>query len=144
MPRVMGPGLAAAVRGPSYSLPMRIGATVLLLPILPFGVHAALEAFNLGFTSPSTLVSLGAFFGVIGAYVHMLKAVTIVDNEGISQTGLTERKVAWREVEGLRLRRLGATRLAIRSGRGPVKIFVAGTDELRDAFARVAASYDVR
>jgi hypothetical protein len=140
----MGPELTTTVRGASYSLPMRIGATLLLLPILPFGVHGLLEAFNFGFTSPRTLVSLGAFFGVIGAYIHMLKAVTVVDSEGISQTGLTEKKVAWREVEGIRLRRWGATRLAIRSGRGPVKIFVAGTAELREVFARVAASYGVR
>ena len=130
-----------AIRGPSYSLPMRVGATLLLLPALPFGVRGLIEVVNVGLASPMALVMLGAFVGMIGTYVHILKAETVVDSDGIRQVGLMERKVAWSEVESLRLRRWGATRLVVRTGRGPAKIFVAGTEELREAFERAAGSF---
>jgi len=72
----------------------------------------------------------------------MFTSTTTIDDKGIRQSGLVEKKVEWSEVYSARL--LGprfARRLMVRTINGRFRFFFGGSPELQAAFARIAESY---
>lgn len=132
---------AVPVRGPSYSLAMRAGATVAIALVLLYVLRWWDVIAAGGWSSPAAIVFVAAFCGMVGSYGFMLKSVTVVDSNGIRQTGLMEKNVAWDQVRNARVARWGATRLIVRGERGPFTVFFGGNDALRAAFLRVAVAY---
>ncbi len=126
------------VSGPSYSRGMRFFALLAVVALLGYGIRRWEVIAAGGWSSPAALVFIAAFFGMAGSCMMMLRAVTTIDREGIRQSGLMDKKMAWNEIRMARVARWGATRLVLRGERGPFAIFYGGNDELRAAFARIA------
>ena len=134
------PAFDAPVSGPSYSRAMRLVGAIALVAIVLYGLRWWNVVAAAGWSSPAALMFIAAFFGMAGSYYFMLRAVTVIDESGIRQTGFVEKKVAWSDVRSARLARWGATRLIVRGERGPFTVFFGGSDELRGAFQRIATS----
>lgn len=128
------------VRGASYSISMRVFAAAVVLVLALYAVRWWPVIAAGGWTSPMALVFLSAFVGLIGSGYFMLRSETVIDEHGIRQTGLIERKMAWSDVRTARVARWGATRLIVRGERGPFGVFFGGTDALRAAFIRIAGT----
>ena len=134
------PEFATPVSGPSYSPAMRGVAIVALIGILLLVARSWDVIAVAGWTSPGALVYAGAFLGLAGSTFFMLRSTTTIDEKGIRQTGLMEKKVEWSEVRMARVARWGAARLIVKAERGPFTVFYGGSGELRAAFARVAGA----
>lgn len=135
------PDFQTPVRGPSYSLPMRVLATAIVLVVVVGVLRWWQVPATAGWSSQAGVIFIVTMFGTIGAWILMLRSITEVDAEGIRQTGLVTRKVAWNQVATVRMARWGATRLIVRRGGGPFfSVFHGGTPELKAAFERVVQS----
>jgi hypothetical protein len=133
------PDFATPVRGPSYSLPLRVGVTVVALVVVLGALRWSGVFAIAGWTSHPALVVVATVFGTVGSWYFFMRSVTIIDATGIQQTGLVSRKITWSEVAKARVTRWGVTRLIVRGARGPFPMaFYGGTPELRSAFERIA------
>ena len=133
------PDFTTPVRGPSYSIPIRVITTAIVLVV----AYSTLRWWEMpateGWASPGVMVFVATLFGTIGAGILMLRSVTEIDADGIRQSGLVNRQVAWGQIASARVARWGATRLIVRRHGGPFfSVFHGGTPELRAAFERVA------
>lgn len=133
--------LDAPVRGPSYSVGMRTVGLFAFVALLGYVVRRWDVIAAGGWSSPAALVVMAAFFGLAGSIFFMLRSVTILDQHGLVQSGLMEKKMAWSEVRTARFVRWGAARLIVRGERGPFTVFYGGSDELKAAFERIARAY---
>jgi len=120
---------------------MRLVATAALLVIVVFGLRSWDVIAVAGWASPAALMFVAAFLGMAGSCYFMVNSVTVIDEQGIRQTGLMEKKVAWADVRMARCPRWSTNRLIVKAERGPFTVFFAGDAALRAAFARIAASY---
>jgi hypothetical protein len=133
------PDFTTPVQGPSYSLPLRVGATVVTLVVVLSALRWSGISATSEWASQPALVVAGAVFGTVGSWYFFMRSVTAIDENGIQQTGLVSRRVAWSQVANARVTRWGVTRLIVRGERGPFStVFYGGTRELRSAFERVA------
>ncbi len=84
-------------------------------------------------------------FGFVGLAVvarAMQKSVTTISADGLSQTWLTRRQVAWDEIHYAKfVPMLFSKRLIVFRRRGRPLVLQAGTPELQAAFARIALAY---
>jgi hypothetical protein len=136
------PGLAMPVRGASYSIAMRAVATTVALALATYAARSwQLIAAAGEWSSPSALMLLAAALGMVGSWFFMLRSVTIIDQHGIRQTGLIEKKMAWSDMRAVRVARWGVARLIVRGERGSLIVFFGGTNELRAAFNRIAGAH---
>lgn len=136
------PDLPAPVSGPSYSLPIRVAATLIVLVVLAGALRWWRDAAMAGWGSQEAVVLAATLFGTIGAWFFMLRSVTVVDAEGIRQIGLVNRNARWSQVASVRMPRWGTTRLIVRRAGGPFfSVFHGGSAELRAAFRRVAGAH---
>ena len=133
------PDFTTPVRGPSYSIPIRVITTAIVLVVLFSTLRWWETPATEGWTSQGMIVFVATMFGTIGAGVLMLRSITEIDADGIRQSGLVTRNVAWGQIASARVARWGATRLIVRRDGGPFySVFHGGTPELRAAFERVA------
>jgi hypothetical protein len=130
----------APVSGPAYPIALRLGASVLTLLILVAGA-AALDA--LAQQPPRAWLLPGAGLAVLaGSYYFLMRSVTTIDERGIRQSGLIERRVEWSELRSARVAGFGtARRLLVRTESGKFRVFFGGTPELAQAFVAIASAH---
>ena len=128
--------------GAAYGPRFRLLASAITFGLLGYG--AWLVAFEVpGPISGNgwTLIAACALM-MLGNWYLMLRAATTIDEHGVRQSGLIERRVAWDEVWYVRIGGFAfSRRLIVRTINGRFKYFYGGTPELHAAFARVAARY---
>ncbi len=136
------PDFSEPVSGPAYGRTFRLLATVMLLVVLAMAARATL---NLPDDQQAAqgywLLGIG-LLGLVASYWVFLRSATTLDAKGIRQSGLTDKKVEWREVYSARL--FGppfARRLMVRTMNGRFRFFFGGSPELLEAFARVVQAY---
>lgn len=131
--------LPAPVSGPAYSVAVRVGASVLTVLVFVAGAGA----FDTLAQQPSRAWLLpGAGLAVVaGSYCFLMRSVTTIDEHGIRQSGLIERRVQWPELRSARVAGFGARRLVVRTESGQFRVFHGGTPALRQAFAAIAAAH---
>lgn len=135
------PDLQNPVRGPSFSVPIRVVTTLIALVVVAGTLRWWEVPATEGWSSQAAVIFIVTLFGTIGAGILTLRSVTVIDADGIRQTGLINRNVSWNQMASARLARWGATRLIVRREGGPFySVFHGGTPELRAAFERVAAA----
>jgi len=133
------PDFTTPVRGPSYSVSIRVVTMVIALVVVYGTLRWLGVTATEGWTSQGVMVFIATLFGTIGASVLMLRSITEIDADGIRQSGFVNRRVAWGQIANARVARWGATRLIVRRDGGPFfLVFHGGTPELRAAFERVA------
>lgn len=138
--------IAAPLAGPAYGAGFKVFASIACVAIAASGLSAALRNPELLSNLPMALLLLffAAMLGV--SYYWFLHAQVRIDADGIVQTGMIDRRVAWTDVRGARLLGIAPLawlippRLVLRTGRSLVT-FNAGSDALRAEFARIAAAY---
>lgn len=136
------PDFAQPVSGPAYGRVFRALATAMLAFALLMAARATLilpddQQAQQGYW----ILGIG-LLGLLGSYWVFLRSTTTVDASGIRQSGLTDKKVEWREIYSARL--FGppfARRLIVRTVGGRFRFFFGGSPELLAAFARVAQAY---
>lgn len=129
------------LQGPAYSRGFKAATTVLLLIIVLQGARAWDQLAPVLNTQGGWIL-IGGFFVLLASYALLMRSQTSIDAEGIRQTGLLDKKVAWNEIKVARLRGLPfARRLVVSTGYGKLRAFYAGTAELEQAFARISAAY---
>lgn len=128
----------APVSGPAYSVAVRLGASALTLAIFVAGA-GALDA--IAQQPPRAWLLPGAGLAVLaGSYYVLMRSVTTIDERGIRQSGLIEKRVEWSELRSARVAGFGAARrLLVRTESGQFRVFFGGTPELARAFALIAA-----
>ncbi|MFN7572595.1 MAG: hypothetical protein ACK5TK_14270 [Betaproteobacteria bacterium] len=128
--------------GAAYGPAFRALASAVTFGLLGYG--AWLIAFEVpGPISGNgwTLIGACALMMLANWYL-MLRAATTVDGQGVRQTGLVERRVAWDDVWYARMGGFAfSRRLVVRTINGRIRYFFGGTPQLHAAFARVAARY---
>jgi hypothetical protein len=135
------PGFHDPVRGPSFSLPIRVVTTLIALVVIAGTLRWWELPASGGWLSQQAAVFFVTLFGTIGAGILTLRSITVVDADGIRQTGLINRNVSWNQMASARMAHWGATRLVVRREGVPFySVFHGGTPELRAAFGRVAAA----
>lgn len=133
----------APVSGPAYPVAVRLGARLLTALILGAGA-AAFDA--LAQQPPRAWLLPGAGLLVVaGSCYFLMRSVTTIDERGIRQSGLIEKRVEWSELRSARVAGFGgARRPFVRTEAGKIKVFSSGTPELAQAFAQVAARASAR
>lgn len=133
--------LPQPLSGPAYSRGYRIGATFVLLLIVLQGTRVFDELQRIHAGDGGWLLWAAAI-ALVASYVLLLRSTTTVDAQGLRQSGLVEKKVAWSEIRHARLSGFGfARRLVVSTGYGKLRAFYAGTPELRAAFETIAGAY---
>ncbi len=136
------PDFSEPVSGPAYGRTFRTLATVMLLLVVAMAARATLylpddQQAAQGYW----LLGIG-LLGLVASYWVFLRSTTTIDAKGIRQSGLTDKKVEWREMYSARL--FGppfARRLMVRTVSGRFRFFFGGSPELLAAFARIAQAY---
>ena len=136
--------LSQPISGPAYGRGYRIGASIVMALIV------VMIARRYDELAPLANTTIGGFFiagfvALVASYVLLLKSVTTIDEQGIRQSGLLEKKVAWQDIRYARLKGIGSSkRLVISTGFGKFRAFYAGTPALAQAFRRISAAYAPR
>jgi hypothetical protein len=136
------PEFTPPVSGPAYGRVFRALATVMLLGVLLMGVRATLALPDDAAAAQGYWILGFGMLALVASYWMMISATTTLGPDGIRQSGLIERKVAWTEVYSARL--FGppfARRLMVRTTNGRFRFFFGGSPELLAAFARVEQAF---
>lgn len=134
------------VRGPAYGPAFRAVATLIFVAVLASAARAYLALPDEGQAEHGWGLLLVGLAALAGSYYLLMTSTTTIDAQGIRQSGLLEKKVAWAQVEAARLGGFAfSRRLVVRAG-GSLrpKVFFGGTPDLIAAFQRIAAAYPYR
>lgn len=134
------------VEGPAYSPWFKMVATVVAVGLAGYGLSIALRfpLLQYGFGVKMLLLGAAAMLGI--SYYWFLQSRTTVDEHGIRQTWLYDKKVAWRDVRGVKMIGIPYAgwvfppRLVVRTGNSFVT-FNGGTQALLVEFAKIALAY---
>ena len=140
---------ARNVTGPSYGNGFKIFATVLTFGLLAYGASIALRfplpAF--GFGVKALLAGALLMLGV--SYYWFLRARTTIDESGIRQTWLYDKKVEWRDVRGAKMigipyaSWLFPPRMIVRTGTS-FTTFNGGSREVLIEFAKISLAFQMK
>jgi len=135
------PEFLQPISGPAYGRFFRVVATAMLVGVLAMALRAVLQVpGDVGLADRFGVLGLG-LLALAASYWFMFTSTTTIDDKGIRQSGLVEKKVEWSEVYSARL--LGprfARRLMVRTINGRFRFFFGGSPELQAAFERIAES----
>jgi hypothetical protein len=136
------PDFSQPVSGPAYGRFFRLLATAMVLGVLAMAVRATLLLpDDVQAAQGYWILGIG-MLALLASYWVLMRSTTIIDGQGIRQSGLTDKKVAWHEVRSARL--FGppfARRLMVRTANGRFRFFFGGSPQLLAAFARIAQAY---
>jgi hypothetical protein len=136
------PDFSQPVSGPAYGRFFRLLATAMVLGVLAMAVRATLLLpDDVQAAQGYWILGIG-MLALLASYWVLMRSTTIIDGQGIRQSGLTDKKVAWHELHSARL--FGppfARRLMVRTANGRFRFFFGGSPELLAAFARIAQAY---
>lgn len=139
------PDFSVPVSGPAYTRGFRAIATVILLAVLLMAVRAW---WHLGPSQEQnqtfSMLTLG-FAVLAGSYWFLISSTTVIDAQGVRQSGLMDKKVEWDEIVVARVGGFWISRrLIVRTARGRFRAFYGGTPQLLAAFERIAAAFPRR
>ena len=138
-----------AVTGPAYSPWFKLMATVLCAGLLAYGASIAMR-FPLGQygIGVKALLAAAALLLVV-SYYWFLRGTTTVDEQGIRQTGIVDKRVEWRDVRGAKMIGipyagwLFPPRLVVRTGNA-FMTFNGGSQAVLVEFAKITLAFQTR
>ncbi len=137
------------VSGPSYSDGFKVFASFITLALAGYGTSVALRFPLLQYGLGVQLVLLGASVMLGVSYYWFLVGRTTVDADGIRQSWLYDKHVAWRDVRGAKmigiplLGWLFPPRLVVRTGTA-FMTFNGGSRALLIEFARMSLAFQMK
>jgi hypothetical protein len=140
---------ASAVTGPAYGKGFKMVATVLTLVLLGYGASIALRFPLLSFGIGVQLLLAGAVVMLGVSYYWFLRSQTTIDANGIRQTWLYDKHVAWSDVRGAKMigipyaSWLFPPRMVVRTG-AAFTTFNGGSQEVLIEFAKISLAYQMK
>lgn len=137
------------VSGPSYGTGFKLFATIVTLGLLGYSASVALRFPLLSFGFGVKLLLAGAALMLATSYYWFLRARTTIDADGIRQTWLYDKHVAWADVRGAKmigipyLSWLFPPRMVVRTGNS-FTTFNGGTPEVLIEFAKISLAYRMK
>lgn len=134
------------VSGPAYSPWFKLVATVVSLGLAGYGISVAVRFPLLQYGIGVKLLLLGAAVMLGVSYYWFLQSRTTIDAQGIRQTWLYNRQVAWSEIRGVKMIGIPYAswifppRLVVRTGNA-FMTFNGGSQALLVEFAKTALAY---
>ena len=138
-----------SVTGPSYGPGFKAAATLMTLALLAYTVSVAwrFPMLSFGLGVKALLLGAGAMLGV--SYYWFLRARTTIDEQGIRQTWMVDKKVEWRDVRGAKmigspyLSWLFPPRMVVRTGTS-FTTFNGGSREVLIEFAKISIAFQMK
>lgn len=140
---------AKPVTGPAYSPWFKLFATIVTLTLTVYGISIALRfpLAQYGFAIQALVLGSALMLGI--SYYWFLRSTTTIDQEGIRQTWLYDKRVAWRDVRSAKM--LGIPfmsfifppRLVIRTGNS-FSTFNGGSQEVLVEFAKISLAFQMK
>ncbi len=140
---------AKSVTGPSYGAGFKVVATVLTFGLVAYGASIALRyplpAFGFGVKA----LLVGALFMLGVSYYWFLRARTTIDDTGIRQTWMYDKKVEWRDVRGAKMigipyaSWLFPPRMIVRTGTS-FTTFNGGSRDVLIEFAKISLAFQMK
>ncbi len=140
---------AATITGPAYGQGFKAFATLLTTVLLGYGVSIALRfpLLSFGFGVKAMLLGAGALLLV--SYYWFLRSETTIDETGIRQSFVVDKRVDWRDVRGAKMIGipyagwLFPPRMVVRTGTS-FTTFNGGSRELLIEFARISLAFQMK
>ncbi len=140
---------AKSVTGPSYGSGFKVVATVLTFGLVAYGASIALRyplpAFGVGVKA----LLAGALLMLGVSYYWFLRARTTIDDTGIRQTWMYDKKVEWRDVRGAKMigipyaSWLFPPRMIVRTGTS-FTTFNGGSRDVLIEFAKISLAFQMK
>lgn len=138
-----------SVTGPSYGPGFKVAATLMTLALLAYTASVAwrFPMLSFGFGVKALLLGAGAMLSV--SYYWFLRAETTVDDKGIRQTWMYDKKVEWRDVRGAKMigipymSWLFPPRMIVRTGTS-FTTFNGGSREVLIEFAKISIAFQMK
>lgn len=138
-----------AVSGPAYGKGFKVGATLISALLLVYGVSVAIRfpLLQFGFGVQALLFGSAVMLGV--SYYWFLRARTTIDEAGIRQSWLYDKRVDWRDVRGAKmigipfLSWIFPPRMVVRTGNA-FTTFNGGSREVLIEFARISLAFEMK
>jgi hypothetical protein len=137
------------IRGPAYNPRFQFIATIVTIGLVIHGTAIALRFPLMEYGIGIRAVLVGAAVMLIVSLYWFLRASVTIDDDGITQTGLVNRHVEWRDVRSARMFGIPYTtwlfppRLVVRTGNS-FSTFNGGTRELLVEFAKISRAFQLR
>jgi hypothetical protein len=137
------------IRGPAYNPCFQFIATIVTIGLVIYGTAIALRFPLMEYGIGIRAVLVGAAVMLIVSLYWFLRASVTIDDDGITQTGLLNRHVEWRDVRSARMLGIPYTtwlfppRLVVRTGNS-FSTFNGGTRELLVEFAKISRAFQLR
>jgi len=138
---------ATPVEGPAYARRFRVFACLLTIVLVVYGISVAarfpLTSFSLG----TQWLLAGMTLLLVTTCWFFINARVTITHEGIHQTWLIDKKIAWRDIRGVRmlgipgLHHLFPPRLMVRTQSGFFLSFPGGSPQLLEEYARIAVAF---
>jgi hypothetical protein len=137
------------VCGPAYSPWFKLQATICSLGLAAYAVSIAIRypLLQYGFGVKALLLGAACMLGL--SYYWFLRATVVIDDKGITQTGMINKHVEWRDVRSAKMigvpyaTWLFPPRLIVRTGNS-YSTFNGGTRDLLVEFARISLAYQMK
>lgn len=137
------------VSGPSYGLWFKVLATLLSLSLAAYGASIALRSPQMDFGFGAKSLLIGAALMLAISHYWFIRSRITIDENGITQTWLFNRHVAWREVTSAKMigiplaTWLFPPRLVVRTG-SSIATFHGGSREVLIEFARISLAFQMK
>ena len=132
---------ATDLRGPAFPIAVRLLATALVASLMHWGIRSLDELTGVRWNGWTGTVVVGAMVLVIWSLVWMWRSRTGVDAQGIHQSWIRDKRVAWRDITQARLIAIPyldgliTPRLVVRPRGGGVVVFHSADPRVLGAFA---------
>jgi hypothetical protein len=138
-----------SVSGPSYNLWFKVFATGVTILLATYSLDIAMRfpLLQYGFAVKALLLCAALMLGV--SYYWFLRSTTTIDEHGIVQTWLYDRRVEWRDIRGAKmigipyLAWLFPPRLVVRTG-SAFLTFNGGSREVLIEFAKISLAFQMK
>jgi hypothetical protein len=137
------------VTGPAYSGLFKVLATAVTIGLAAYGIHIALQfpLMQYGFGVKALLGGSAVMLGV--SYFWFLRSTVTIDDKGITQKWMYDRKVEWRDIRSAKmigipfLSGIFPPRLIVRTGTAFTS-FNGGSKEVLVEFAKISLAYQLK
>lgn len=132
---------ATTLRGPAFPIAVRLLASVLVASLIHWGIRSLDELTGVRWNGWTGTVVVGAMVLVVWCLVWMWRSCTGVDAQGIHQSWIRDKRVAWRDITQARLIAIPyldgliTPRLVVRPRGGGVVVFHSADPRVLGAFA---------
>lgn len=139
----------ATVSGPTYSLWFKVLATFLCGALALYGINVAVRFPLAQYSFGVKALLVCAALMLVVSYYWFLRSTVTIDDKGITQTWLYDRKVEWRDVRGAKMIGipymgwLFPPRLVVRTGNAYMT-FNGGSQSVLIEFAKISLAFQMK